>query len=187
MKQNELKNLYFEWIYQLISTGGAAKRYSYRKLLKRLHETEFTFTNMMDTNREEDGENLRYRFAYEKSYDHRMIADMIDTRPCSVLEMMAALALRCEENIMDDPETGSRIGEWFYGMIFSLGLSSMYDANFDREKVDGIVQRFLNRDYEPNGRGGLFTIENCKEDLRNVEIWCQMCWYLNDIFKEGEQ
>ena len=139
----------------------------------------------MDANRAEDGENLRYRFAYEKSYDDRMIADILDDRPCSVLEMMAALSLRCEENIMDDPDSGNRIGKWFFDMISSLGLYDMYDSRFDRRKTDDVIRIFLSHEYAPNGRGGLFTIESCSKDLRNVDIWRQMCWHLNDITEEG--
>jgi hypothetical protein len=101
--------------------------------------------------------------------------------PCSVLEMMIALAIRCEETIMDDPDIGDRTRQWFWGMIINLGLGGMTDANFDPDFVDDSVLRFLNRDYEPDGRGGLFTIRNCHRDLRDVEIWYQLCWYLDSI------
>jgi hypothetical protein len=94
--------------------------------------------------------------------------------------MMVALASECEET-MDDPNVGDRTGQWFWGMIVNLGLGSMADYNFDYDYVDGVIQRFLNREYEPNGRGGLFTIRNCTEDLRTVEIWSQLCWYLGTI------
>ena len=39
----------------------------------------------------------------------------------------------------------------------------------------------MNREYEPNGKGGLFTIRGCEEDLTEVEIWYQLNWYLNTI------
>ena len=52
-----------------------------------------------------------------------------------------------------------------------------YDEGYALEKI----YIFLNREYEPNGKGGLFFIRNCKEDLRNVEIWAQLCWYLDTI------
>lgn len=82
---------------------------------------------------------------------------------------------------MDDPDVGDRTGQWFWGMIKNLGLGSMTDARFDEEYVESVIERFLNREYEPDGRGGLFRIRNCTEDLRNVEIWYQMCWYLDTI------
>lgn len=93
---------------------------------------------------------------------------------------MIALAVRCEEHIMDDPDIGDRTGQWFWNMIVSLGLGSMTDERFDGEYVDEVVDIFLNREYERNGEGGLFTVNDTDRDMRNVEIWYQMHWYLNE-------
>lgn len=183
MIQNELTNRYFDWMYQLVCDDKYNRRLSYRKLLYFLHDVEFAYSIDMDGNREADGINLRYRFGYECRYDDREIATYLDDRPCSVLEMMIALALRCEDDIMDNPAEGNRIGEWFWEMIVSLGLGSMSDSKFDRRYVETVIARFLNREYEPNGRGGLFTVKNPLRDMRNVEIWYQMQWYLNDILE----
>ena len=57
----------------------------------------------------------------------------------------------------------------------------MTDMNFDPDYVDDIVQRFLNRDFEPDGHGSLFVVRRCKFDLRKVEIWVAMLWYLDSI------
>mgnify|MGYP003235589453 FL=1 len=95
--------------------------------------------------------------------------------------MILALAIRCEETIMDDPSIGDRTQQWFWGMITNLGLGSMTDSRFDRDAANDILERFLDREYEPDGKGGLFTVRNCDSDLRDVEIWYQMCWYLNHI------
>jgi hypothetical protein len=95
--------------------------------------------------------------------------------------MMVALAVRCEETIMDDALMGNRTGQWFWGMIHNLGLSRMTDPEFDRRFVDDVIARFLNREYEPNGKGGLFTVKHCDRDLRTVEIWWQLSWYLDSI------
>ncbi len=181
MTRKELNNLYFEWMYQLVDGEGYSEGLSYRKLFKHLHETEFIFSVPMDANRADDGTDLRYRFAYEKSYDNRIIAAYLDDRPCSVLEMMAALSLRCEEHIMDDPDIGDRTGQWFWGMIRNLGLDSMDDSRFDAVYTDDIISRFLEREYSPDGGGGLFTVKNCMYDLREIEIWYQMCWYMDNM------
>lgn len=137
----------------------------------RLYDTEFKHIIKMDKNRADDGLALRYRYTSKTCLEE----------PCSVLEMMIALAIRCEETIMDDPKFGNRIGQWFWGMVVNLGLGSMTDNNFDKDFVDDAITRFINREYEPNGRGGLFTVKNCDTDLRNVEIWYQLCWYLDSI------
>ena len=72
-------------------------------------------------------------------------------------------------------------------MINNLGLEPMYERHYNAGYVKNIIARFLNRDYFPNGLGGLFYIPGIKEDLRQVEIWYQMCWYQNYILeKEGE-
>ena len=80
---------------------------------------------------------------------------------------------------MDDPEIGDRTTQWFWGMISNLGLSGMYDGNFDLVMVKWNINRFLNREYSPDGKGGLFTVRDCEYDLRDVEIWTQLCWYLD--------
>jgi len=94
---------------------------------------------------------------------------------------MVALALRCEDDYTGDPEIGNRTGQWFFEMIESLGLSSMTDRRFDEEYVDKAIDIFLDREYKRNGEGGLFTIKNSHRDMRNAEIWYQMCWYLDDL------
>jgi hypothetical protein len=92
--------------------------------------------------------------------------------------MMVALAIRCE-SVMDDTSFGDRTGQWFWGMISSLGLGSMNDSRFDIDYVEDCVTRFLERDYEPDGRGGLFTIRHCDRDMRDVEIWTQLWLYID--------
>lgn len=181
MTKDELNNEYFEWMCQLVYNEQYSRRLSYRKLLTHLHEIEFVYIIGMDGNRAEDGIDLRYRFGYEHQYNSPMVATFLDDHPCSVLEMLVALARRCEESIMDDPDIGNRIGQWFWNMIVNLGLGHMNDSNFDGNRVDLILSRFMNREYRRNGEGGLFTVNHCKHDLRSAEIWYQMCWYLDEI------
>lgn len=177
--KDAVNNKYFDWMYDIVCGSRFARGISYRKLLMRLHSIDFVYSIPKDANRAEEGMDLRYRFAYE----HLNIKDAERqiTGPCSVLEMMIALALRCEETIMDDPELGDRTGQWFWGMITNLGLGGMEDSRYDREYVDSVVERFLNREYESNGKGGLFTVRDHKMDMRDVEIWWQMCWFLDTI------
>ena len=181
MTRSKLNSEYFSWMCQLVCSRQYTRGLSYRKLLRFLHNVDFNYTIAMDGNREEDGIDLRYRFGHENSYEHAMITAYLDNRPCSILEMMIALAIRCEEHIMDDPDIGNRTGLWFWGMVSNLGLEVMTDAEFDEDYADRVITRFLNRDYGRNGEGGLFTVERYGKDLRTVEIWYQMCWYLDEI------
>ncbi len=180
MTRKELKDAYFNWMYQLVLDEKHSGKLSYRKLLRRLHQTEFTYRIPMDGNRAEDGGDLRYRFGYENGYKGSEIASCLDDKSCSVLEMMVALSIRCEEHIMDDPDIGNRTGQWFWNMIVNLGLGSMNDTKFDVAYVEDIIRKFLEREYKRNGEGGLFTLKHRRCDLRTVEIWYQMCWYLDE-------
>ena len=171
MTYTDVRDEYFEWMLDLV--GGQR----FRKLLIHLHNREFIFTIANDDNRADDGINLRYRFGY----------DILDHPreelggPCSMFEMLLALAIRCEETIMDDPLYGDRTAQWFWRMIVNLGLGSMLDENYDREYIDFVVDRFINHEYEPNGKGGLFTVNNCEYDFRKIEISFQLLRYLNTI------
>lgn len=176
MTRCNLYNRYFDWLCDLVCRQQFSKQLSFRKLLTRLHETEFTYLIQRDKNRARDGIDLRLRFSREYGVNPRELDG-----PCSILEMMIALAIRCEEDYMDDPAIGDRTGQWFWEMIVSLGLGSMLDYSYDEKYVDDVLERFLNREYEPNGKGGLFTVRNCDYDLRDAEIWVQMCAYLDNI------
>lgn len=175
---DRINNEYFEWILDLVSGESCTGDFSFRKLLMKLHNIEFVYSIPKDENRAADGIGLRRRFASTKDYGD--LSEYLGG-PCSVLEMMVALAIRCEENIMDDPGIGDRTKQWFWEMIANLGLNGMYDSIFDRRVVEDAVARLLNREYEPDGRGGLFRVRHCDTDLRTVEIWYQLCWYLDSI------
>ena len=157
--RNNIRDEYFNWLYNFVCVGSLSQ---FGKLLSRLHEIDFRYSIRNDQNRASDG------IAYLAG-------------PCSVLEMLIALAIRCEESIMDDTVYGDRTTQWFWNMIVNLGLGGMVDQMFDIQEVDAVIERFLNREYEPDGRGGLFRVNNCEDDLREVEIWYQLCWYLDSI------
>ena len=178
MMQDRIINEYFEWLYKLVCGKRYSNKISYRKLLSHLHSITFSYSIPNDKNRAEDGIDLRYRFSIIKGYSD---VPRYLYGPCSILEMIVALSIRCEENIMDDPRIGDRTGQWFWGMITNLGLGSMIDEKFDALYVDDVIERFLNHKYEPDGKGGLFRIKGCTQDLRNIEIWYQLCWYLDSI------
>lgn len=182
MTQRDVNLDYFNWLCDIVCGDRYSPGISYTSLLTCLHEIAFTYLHPMDENRAAQGANLRYRFALclVPMEETSGVTCALDA-PCSVLEMMVALAIECEETIMDDPCFGNRTAQWFWGMIASLGLGGMYNNRFDRDYVEEVIERFLNREYEPDGRGGLFTIKNYGRDLRTMEIWWQACAYLNGI------
>lgn len=176
--RDEINIEYFTWLFDIVCKHSYPREISYKKLLQHLHKIEFKPLLERDENRAEDGLSLRYRFSCERT-------DLGDAEyyldgPCSMLELMVALALRIEE-VMDDPTMGDRTSQWFWSMVTSLGLGSMTDTRFDREAINEAALIFMNREYEPNGAGGLFTIRNCTRDVRDVEIWIQACWYMDTV------
>lgn len=174
--QKRIEGEYFEWLYDYVCRGRVHDGVSYRKLFEYLYQVEFTFTISNDINRARDGVDLRYRFAMEE--DDETIVMALDG-PCSVLEMMIALAIRCEETIMDNTTYGDRTGQWFWNMMANLGIGLMTDDIFDIDVVEEKIYTFLDRRYSPDGKGGLFYIKGCEDDLRDFEIWVQLCWYLD--------
>ena len=179
--EDQVENDYFEWLYNYVCKGRVNKNVSYKQLFKTLHAIEFDFYISNDLERARDGVDLRYRFAIYKYKDDERVMDVLDL-PCSVLEMMVALAIRCEETIMDDTSYGDRTGQWFWIMLTNLGIGYMTDDKFDKYIVIDKVYDFLERRYDSDGKGGLFYIRDCKEDLRDVEIWTQLCWFLEKYY-----
>lgn len=180
MTRINLEDEYFEWMYHIVCDGRYSESHSYRKLLSYLHRTPFRWEIPKDVNRAEDGTELRYRFAYENYMDETEVQEEL-RGPCSVLEMMLALAIRCEETIMDDPNIGDRTSQWFWKMVVNLGLGPMVDRKFDQQYVEEVISRFLDREYDADGHGGLFVVRDCGCDLRDVEIWTQAMWFLDSI------
>jgi len=175
-----IENEYYEWLCSKIIDDTYYVQYS--KLMSHLYDSIFTPVMDMDINRAEDGKSLRHRFGLDNDISENIIIDCLDNKEyCNMLEMMVALSIRCEEGIMSDEWYGDRTGTWFWNMIVSLGLGTMNDSRFDERYTNIVLRRFMNRQYEKNGEGGLFTINGLKQDLRSVEIWYQMCWYLDSL------
>ena len=166
---------YLNWLVEKVF-DETTSAFTYDSLFTMLFEKEFVYSLDRDGNRASDGIELRRRYFLETGNCY-----LEDERPCSILEMMIGLAIRCEEEIMMDPRYDDRTYLWFWDMISSLGLNDFSDDHFYKEEAEEIIRRFIFREYEPNGRGGLFYIRNCDRDVRDQEIWVQMCWYINSI------
>lgn len=180
-EEGRLREAYFEWMTNLVCNGlpDSTLEESYEKLFRLLDTIEFTYTMERDENRAYDGRDLRYRFGIDAHIPASEIENNLDTTPCSIFEMMVALANRCEEHIMDNTDVGNRTSKWFFEMIRSLGLIDMYNENYDESYILSVINRFLNHGYDRDGRGGLFTVKNCATDMRRLEIWYQLMRYLN--------
>lgn len=121
---------------------------------------------------------------------------------CSVLEEMVRVAFSEEEYHMgiwvenkDDPgviEYRKRGGKYsntairidrgphlFEVFLMHLGLLKYDDLHFsgNEEVVDFIIQRWLNRDFEYNGTGGLVPVPGTDMDQRRIPLSSQISEY----------
>ena len=71
--------------------------------------------------------------------------------------------------------------ELLWDMICALGVIRQTNDKVNKEVIEDILERCNNREYEPDGEGSLFTIIDSDKDMRDIEIWYQMCSYINSI------
>mgnify|MGYP007069842077 FL=1 len=177
MTTTSFEGQYYYWLLGFVYDDSCPP---YDKLLEKLSKTEFVAIIERDDDRIKDGLRLRWQFADSMNY-LRSLIDRYICGPCSVLEVMIALALRCEVDIMTNDTVGDRSGQWFWQMIASLGLGVMTDDAYDEEYCDNVLSIFLNRNYSEDGRGSLFTVEGTDKDMRLLPIWGQMNLFIQSI------
>lgn len=158
------KHPYYIW---LLEQAGIPKDYD--EICELLFTMDYFWLMDLDKDRSEDGIALRYR--YGDIYGYNSMFDIIDSS-CSCLEMIIALAMR-KETIMGDDAYGDRTWVWTHAMFDSLGLY----PGVDYEEAIRKITRWLNRDFSPDGKGGLFTIPSCNRDLRKIDIWTASNWW----------
>jgi len=183
----ELQELYSDWMRKFVFKN-AREREQYGYLLDALHASMFYFSIPMDENRMRDGIDLRYRFAYENGYDNHEVENALNvTSSCSMLEMMIALSIKGDERILYDYETGGRADYIFMTMLESLEFNDMTNDRFDPGYVNSKINGVLNHEYDYNGYGGLFVVNNPRRDMREVDIWYQMNWYLQTLYNKNKR
>lgn len=167
---------YLEWLYgQVASTRLRNPAKTHWALLCRLYKTEFDYFVPNDDNRAEDGRELRYEFLDDIDEDAPLT--WLD-EPCSFLEMMIGLSRRLAF------EAGGQARGWFWHLMDNLNLRKYTDDLYDQRddfmtgRINRVLERINRRDYEQDGSGGLFPLDNPREDQRDVEIWYQMNTYL---------
>lgn len=175
-----LQKSYYEWLCDMININNSY--YSYYILTKELAKKTFYSLVDNDDNRETDGKNLRKEFL---SSENILDTGALDG-PCSVLEMLIGLSMRMEKELYKlDGDTS--FVKYYWILIQNLGLYDLNDENYVEKNGDIIFEmsmdKFLNRKYKKNGKGGLFPLKKSNKDQRTVEIWYQMQEYLKENFK----
>ncbi len=176
-----ISKAYFRFLTDIVCDNY--HRVNYAKLLKDLYAREFIWSVEKDVNRSMDGIDLREDFkASQNHYPYDIIDESFKGQPCSVFEMMVAMARRCENEIMVDRRYGDRTGYWFWEMIDNLELTGMTDENYDYQYVLYSIDIFLHRRYRPDGTGGgMFYKKDSRFDFRKTELWYQMQQWLDNF------
>lgn len=175
-----VKQDYFQWLCEEmhVDTGVA----SYWLLFNDLHSIEFVPYVEHDENRAADGIALRERYFEDQPWVGYETLD----GPCTVLEMLAALSERIDFEMSDPVVNICQPAKYFWEMISNLGLMPYSDDAYVEldgyYNVKAIIENFVERAYEPDGRGGLFPRIGTTSDQRDVEIWYQMQGYLQDNY-----
>lgn len=173
----DLDNEYFHWLCDLVDAYDERRSYIY--LMRKLFETEFSneTANLIpnDDNRIEDGLALREEYTEDTGVcDHVILCG-----PCSIFEVLIALARRIEDMFGQ-----YNYISWFWEMIGNLELLEYDDDHIIWKKrrmtnvIDDILYILLRREYSSNGDGSLFPMNSPKRDMRKTEIWYQMSNYL---------
>jgi hypothetical protein len=167
-----IEALYFNWLCaKVMHLDNPTPSLTYWKLLRVLYTTEFVWIISGDSNRFDDGLDLRLEFFRSALFQEP--DGSLDPMGCSLLELLYGFSRRAtfETDIPED--------EWFWQFISNLGLSEFNDAsNFDIFIIEDCLCRFIWRTYDYNGGGGLFPLSHPKHDQRQIEIWYQFCEYV---------
>lgn len=188
MGRTTLREEYFSWLLGLV----ANRKPGYRKLCLFLHEKIFRWSVYNDDNRCEDGRKLRERFIAETHQDESHLEVRYFLKgDCSVLEVLIALAIRMNDLMFDLDHQEDHTSKWFMEMLHNLGIDRFTDtiSPYDRldpvseAKVDDILEIFMDRMYESDGRGGLFPLRRrVHKDQTKVEIWYQLMSWLDENY-----
>ena len=178
-----MKIEYYNWLRDM--TQNRYHKGDYDLLLRQLHSKAFRWHVPNDHNRAHEGRQLRDGFCYEHGYNFNVRAVVLDEMEVSMLEVILALAIRCE-SMMTGVDKNYTVSQWFWILLGNVELekfvSSRYDDLGGEAKVDSILNIIIERKYNRFGNGGLFPLKNPKKDQRKVEIWYQMCNYLDENF-----
>ena len=162
---------YYLWLDSLVNDGD------HDVLIRYLYEHPYRWQFILDENRAAGGINLRRNYAYENGID---IQD-VGYGPCSILEMLIALADRMTELIPGD------LFNCFYILLDNLGLTQFRDSNFDERKVNYILNVWLDRSYDAAGEGSLFPLRNYDGDCRTLDTWGQMNAWIAENFPHTDE
>ncbi len=169
-------NDYYRWLVeQIVDEEHPEDLYSL--LLNALNTSVFYAALPDDKNRIGDGKSLRSNYAYLSGKE---IPAELAISDCTVLEMLFALSLRMERDIVGEPDYLVP-QKWFWTMIRNLGLEDMVNGNFSRGDFEIIIDKWMNRQFTKNGKGSIFYVPCPVFDFRKTGFWDQANMFLTTI------
>jgi hypothetical protein len=170
---------YFTWLYSLVaSTNLKNPSRTHWSLARHLYTKEFVWLVPNDDNRVQDGKDLRREF-FEVNEISRVDQNWV-VLGCSMFEMLIALSRTLSFEADGEPRV------WFWHLMETLDLFQYNDRIYKTRPevasiIDETIDQVIWRQYEPDGKGGLFPLRNPREDQREVEIWYQLNAYLLEL------
>ncbi len=160
---------YLEWLSAQVVPN---RQRNFQELFYILYTKEFFYVVAGDNSRIQDVHELRHACFREFGVKPYVTTDVLG--PVSVLEVLIALSKRLAW------QTDSEPGPWAWQLLVNLQLDT-YSGRISRrlaEEIDGMLDRLIWRQYQPDGVGGFFPLSWPQQDQTEVELWYQMSAYL---------
>lgn len=181
MRNNDILCDYKRFIFEKVE-NRAHEMVDYSLLLNTLFNIPFKCYLAMDENRMEDAIDMREDFISEL-FDRKIDVSIVKDRYISVLEVLLALAIRMEKDILCDPMSDfDHSSDHFWVFLRNLGVEKYTNDRFLEGEVREKCEKFVRREYDRNGFGGIFPLKKCHNDVRKMEIWGQMMSYINENY-----
>lgn len=184
MDERTFSQGYFNWLCSKVQHKN--KRLNHKALLNLLYEKPFRWSVDYDGNRCDDGLELRDLYIQEFDVDESHLeVKYFLKRPCSVLEVLVAIARRMYDlqYILSDPV--DHTNRWFHELLGNLQLERFSDdiSPVQEAEIDDILEIWLGRTYDEHGFGGIFPLKKRPlKDQTRVELWYQMMLYLAENY-----
>lgn len=190
LEEREVSRAYFDWILDIVDVRDTIYP-DYSSTIHYLFSREFYYIIQNDDSREADGRFLRVDFENLGQFaDYHALWD----GPASVLEVLIAMARRMDEDWLRSSDFDPNFAAKCFDKMFeNLGLYDFSNENIglksSRTGTDGfsrleeVVDRFLNRDFDRDGSNGSpFPLKNCHFNARKEEFWVLMSNFCNENY-----
>lgn len=171
---SRFRSEYYDWMTAQI--GGDSYCGLYSKLLHYLDGRPFYWKIPLDDNRAGDALDMRQDYADSGLYSGGFVDNSGEMGSPSVLEVLVALAMRIDHDIMWDEKKGDQSYKWFWIMIRNLGID-FDDSMFNKNKA--YISRQVTHWLERAGDVWLFPLKGYSvKEMQKMDIWMQMNHYV---------